>query len=172
MKGKKGFTLIELMIVVAIIGILAAIAIPNFLKFQAKAKQSEAKQNLGAIYTAMMSYFSSNDTYPDDAPAVVTHACWSLMNWAPAGQTRYFYQCGAVNSLHLATSPASQGCVATGTSNSTDTNFTVLATGNVDSDNTCCDEWAMNDAKIMKNMVATGNAWGVSMNDVDLDACP
>jgi len=51
LKGKKGFTLIELMIVVAIIGILAAIAIPNFLKFQAKSKQSEAKSNLGAIFT-------------------------------------------------------------------------------------------------------------------------
>ena len=50
-KGKKGFTLIELMIVVAIIGILAAIAIPNFLQFQAKSKQSEAKSNLGAIFT-------------------------------------------------------------------------------------------------------------------------
>ncbi|WP_414645174.1 type IV pilin protein, partial [Candidatus Deferrimicrobium sp.] len=51
-KGKKGFTLIELMIVVAIIGILAAIAIPNFLRFQAKSKQSEAKTNLGGIFTA------------------------------------------------------------------------------------------------------------------------
>ena len=50
LKGKKGFTLIELMIVVAIIGILAAIAIPNFLKFQAKSKTSEAKTNLGAIF--------------------------------------------------------------------------------------------------------------------------
>ena len=46
---KRGFTLIELMIVVAIIGILAAIAIPNFIKFQAKSKQSEAKTNLKAI---------------------------------------------------------------------------------------------------------------------------
>ena len=51
LRSKKGFTLIELMIVVAIIGILAAIAIPNFLKFQAKSKQSEAKTNLGAIFT-------------------------------------------------------------------------------------------------------------------------
>ncbi len=54
LRSKKGFTLIELMIVVAIIGILAAIAIPNFLKFQAKSKQSEAKSNLGAIFTGQI----------------------------------------------------------------------------------------------------------------------
>jgi type IV pilus assembly protein PilA len=49
-KSNKGFTLIELMIVVAIIGILAAIAIPNFMRYQLRAKASERKTNLEAIF--------------------------------------------------------------------------------------------------------------------------
>ncbi len=61
--NKKGFTLIELMIVVAIIGILAAIAIPNFMNYQCKAKQSEAKSNLGTIRTNQEAYRAEHDTY-------------------------------------------------------------------------------------------------------------
>ncbi len=56
MKNKKGFTLIELMIVVAIVGILAAIAIPNYFNYVAKSQQAEAKTNLGAIYVGMLAY--------------------------------------------------------------------------------------------------------------------
>ena len=56
--NRKGFTLVELMIVVAIIGILAAIAIPNFLNFRLKAKASEAKSNLGAIRSTEVAYFA------------------------------------------------------------------------------------------------------------------
>ena len=52
----KGFSLIELMIVVAIIGILAAIAVPSFQRFQAKARQSEAKTLLSGLYTGQKTY--------------------------------------------------------------------------------------------------------------------
>ena len=63
LKGQKGFTLIELMIVVAIIGILAAIAIPNFLQYQLKSRQSEAKVNLNAIKTSEISFQAEKGCY-------------------------------------------------------------------------------------------------------------
>jgi type IV pilus assembly protein PilA len=63
LKGQKGFTLIELMIVVAIIGILAAIAIPNFLQYQMKSRQSEAKTNLQAIKTSEVSFQAERGCY-------------------------------------------------------------------------------------------------------------
>jgi type IV pilus assembly protein PilA len=66
LKNNKGFTLIELMIVVAIIGILAAIAIPNFMNYQCKAKQTEAKTILGNIRVAQEAYLAEYDTYTDD----------------------------------------------------------------------------------------------------------
>jgi type IV pilus assembly protein PilA len=81
LKSKKGFTLIELMIVVAIIGILAAIAIPNFLKFQAKSKTSEARTNLGAIFTGETSYFGESNSYGD----------FTNIGWGPTGTPRYHY---------------------------------------------------------------------------------
>ncbi len=60
---KKGFTLIELMIVVAIIGILAAIAIPKFAELITKSKESSAKGTLGAVRSAITIYYSDTEGY-------------------------------------------------------------------------------------------------------------
>lgn len=66
----KGFTLVELMIVVAIIGILAAIAVPNYQKYQAKARQAEVKLNMSGAYTALQSYIVENSSYSSCLSAI------------------------------------------------------------------------------------------------------
>lgn len=107
---KGGFTLIELMIVVAIIGILAAIAIPNFLRFQLKAKSSEGKTNLAAIRTAEESYYSEFGTYvsAEASPATILNnkktgfineagagLGFDQLGWSPEGMVFFNYAVGA-----------------------------------------------------------------------------
>jgi prepilin-type N-terminal cleavage/methylation domain-containing protein len=73
-RNNKGFTLIELMIVVAIIGILAAIAIPQFNSYRQKAHDSAAKSQLKNLATAMESFYVDKDTYTGaDEAALATY---------------------------------------------------------------------------------------------------
>lgn len=62
-KKNDGFTMVELMVVVAILGVLATIAVPQYNRFMAKARQAEAKIALSGIYTAEQSFFVENQTY-------------------------------------------------------------------------------------------------------------
>ena len=64
MKNKKGFTLLELLVVVLIIGILSAIALPQYKKAVLKSKYAAVKQNAKTIASAMQRYYLVNNTYP------------------------------------------------------------------------------------------------------------
>jgi len=101
---RKGFTLIELMIVVAIIGLLAAIAIPNFIKFQARSKVSEVRANLKGIYTAQKGYYQNQDTYNT----------FDAVGYQPERGNRYSYSMGTVTALQ-ARSTTSTPLMAAGT---------------------------------------------------------
>ena len=70
LRNSRGITLIELMIVVVIIGIIAALAIPRFMNTTARTKQVEAKGILKQIYTMERSWFQEHGSYTDDIAAL------------------------------------------------------------------------------------------------------
>jgi|RhiMetdeSRZDD1v2_1073273.scaffolds.fasta_scaffold485632_2 type IV pilus assembly protein PilA len=160
-KDEQGFTLIELMIVVAILGILAAIAIPNFNAYQMKSKQSEAKVGLGAIFTAAVAYQAESQNPQSYAPYTVTQ-----LGWRVSGSPRYsfWYQDGAdaagsgtVPSTFTGSSIATTPCNVTTAPTSggfqvlaTSSGFTAGANGNIDVDATC-DQWFINDRRSLQN---------------------
>lgn len=84
-KIEKGFSLIELMIVIAIIAILSMIAIPSLMKFLAKAKRTEVYVNLGSLAMAQKTYFAENGKYTTNL------AGKDSLNWKPEGNFNYTY---------------------------------------------------------------------------------
>jgi prepilin-type N-terminal cleavage/methylation domain-containing protein len=91
--NREGFSLIELMVVVAIIGILATIAVPNFQKFQARSKQTNAKAELSSVFSAQKSFFAEYSIYSPVLPAIgfVPEGLNEATSFTPyVGSKRYY----------------------------------------------------------------------------------
>lgn len=130
MKSQKqfGFTLIELMIVVAIIAVLSMIAMPSFMRFLAKAKRAEAHMNLNILYTAQKAYWAENNSYSTKLSGPQS------IGWKPEGKHYYTYGVpGAqgvnnfVGSLNAPSSALSKGFAHKDT-------FLMVAAGDIDGD--------------------------------------
>lgn len=122
---KKGFTLIELMIVIAIIAFLAMVSIPSFKRFLAKAKRTEAYMNLNALATAEKVYWAEHATYSTDLQAI---------GWKPEGQTQYTYGfAGAQGKNYVAGSLQTSGADLSQAQAGKES-FVAIAAGDIDGD--------------------------------------
>ncbi|MBJ93314.1 MAG: dolichyl-phosphate-mannose--protein mannosyltransferase [Rickettsiales bacterium] len=135
LRNRKGFTLIELMIVVAIIGILAAIAIPNFISMQLRAKRAELPTNLDGIRTAEKAYHAEWDQFTNAGPSPATTpgrpqveftptAAWSNLGWTADGKVRGKYQVTAVPGASSQTDNFNGSAVADVDGDSTESSYT------------------------------------------------
>jgi prepilin-type N-terminal cleavage/methylation domain-containing protein len=135
----KGFTLIELMIVIAIIAILAMIALPNFTKLLAKTKRAEAYMNLNALYLAQKSYWAEHGRY---SPLLSGK---DSIHWQPEGyrgggeQENFYYTYGTATGsegTHFFTGKLKTSMNHLSGGHADDKSFLMFAAGDIDNDGT------------------------------------
>jgi type IV pilus assembly protein PilA len=154
-KGKHRGVYRSILVIVILLIILTAI--PSFLQFDARSRQSEAKQNLWAIYEAYKVYHRKHHTYPI-SPSIqfgnTTYNCLNITGWEPKGQLRYTYECEGTQAYWPGWDGSGKPspCSPPIATHATKDSFTIAACGNIDNDTTL-DEWTIDDAKHLRNVV-------------------
>ena len=163
LKSNAGFTLVELMVVVAIIGILSAIDVPNFKKYQAKSKQSEAKIQLAAVYSAEVGTSADWDTYGTclgimgyETPPRGYYSIGFVTGWSAVAVVTGFLGCDATipviqPTLQLGAISANRPALSLSlASTASQTTFTAAAEGSI-SAAIPQDEWSITHTKALLN---------------------
>ena len=108
MKHQQGFSLIELMIVVVIIGIITAVAIPNYSDYVTRSRVPEATAGLGDIRVRMEQFFQDNRTYPVGGCATAPTAATATQLQLAAGQN-FTFTCAATATTYTVTATGAGG---------------------------------------------------------------
>jgi type IV pilus assembly protein PilA len=155
-KNQKQSNTLSFIVIVSIVMTVLAIYIPNYLRFAARAKQSEARQNLMAIYSAYQSYHNFYHSYPsspDIKKAESVYNCFTITGWRPKEDDysrRSNYYC--MNTEFFSPSAMDNPCPKDIVTTATKDSFTVASCGNVDNDPTT-DVWTIDDAKHLRNVM-------------------
>ena len=145
-KENKGFSLVELMVAVGIIGVMSTIAVPRYQEFRAKAAQAEAQATLSSIYTLQQLYFTENDEYVKaDTPDLLK----SKLNYQVSGGALYEYKTMVKEKVSFHATAVSKNKLASCAIN-----------GNKD-------KWCVNQDKVLTN----GNEVGYTFLDATHGPC-
>ena len=162
MSNIKGFSLVELMVAVGIVGVMSSVAVPKYQKYKVNATRAEAQATLSAMYTLQQLHYTENDVY-----GVVKVGGDNEIGFPPPSGQKYTYEAGVTDKVGGTISYAS------GTSNAVlfiGTAVSKSKLGSCSSED--ADKWCINQDKVLTNDGKTGGKDEASFTATPPPAAP